>query len=114
MLKSMTGFGRYELSTEERSVVVEIKSVNHRYSDISVKLPKRLNFFDAAIRNIVKEYVSRGKVDVFVTYEDYSQSNVSVKFNEDIAVQYWKNLELLSRKMQMENDVTISKLSRYP
>ena len=51
----MTGFGRYELSTEERSVVVEIKSVNHRYSDISVKLPKRLNFFDAAIRNIVKE-----------------------------------------------------------
>ena len=76
MLKSMTGFGRYEVSTEECKIVVEIKSVNHRYSDISVKLPKRINFFDTAVRNIIKEYVSRGKVDVFITYENYSQSNV--------------------------------------
>ena len=67
MLKSMTGFGRYEVSTEECKIVVEIKSVNHRYSDISVKLPKRINFFDTAVRNIIKEYVSRGKVDVFIT-----------------------------------------------
>lgn len=114
MLKSMTGFGRYEVSTEECKIVVEIKSVNHRYSDISVKLPKRINFFDTAVRNIIKEYVSRGKVDVFIIYENYSQSNVLVKCNEDIALQYWNNLEHLSKKMQMENDVTIGALSHYP
>lgn len=114
MLKSMTGFGRYEATSKERKVVVEMKSVNHRYSDISVKLPKKLSSFDTAIRNLLKDYISRGKVDVFVTYEDYSESNVCVKYNENIAVEYWNNLNRLAQKIKMENDVTISMLSRYP
>lgn len=114
MLKSMTGFGRYEAVSKERKIVVEMKSVNHRYSDISVKLPKKLSSFDTAIRNLLKDYISRGKVDVFVTYEDYSESNVCVKYNENIAIDYWKNLNRLAQKLQMENDVTISMLSRYP
>lgn len=114
MLKSMTGFGRYEAASKERKIVVEMKSVNHRYSDISVKLPKKLSSFDTAIRNLLKDYISRGKVDVFVTYEDYSESNVCVKYNENIAIDYWKNLNRLAQKLQMENDVTISMLSRYP
>lgn len=114
MLKSMTGFGRYEAISKERKIVVEMKSVNHRYSDISIKLPKKLSCFDSAIRNLLKEYISRGKVDVFVTYEDYSESNVCVKYNENIAIDYWKNLNRLAQKLQMENDVTVSMLSRYP
>lgn len=114
MLKSMTGFGRYEAISEERKIVVEMKSVNHRYSDISVKLPKKLSSFDSAIRNLLKDYISRGKVDVYVTYEDYSESNVCVKYNENIAIDYWKNLNRLAQKLQMENDVTVSMLSRYP
>lgn len=114
MLKSMTGFGRYEAISEERKIVVEMKSVNHRYSDISVKLPKKLSSFDTAIRNLLKDYISRGKVDVYVTYEDYSESNVCVKYNENIAIDYWKNLNRLAQKLQMENDVTVSMLSRYP
>lgn len=114
MLKSMTGFGRYEAISEERKIVVEMKSVNHRYSDISVKLPKKLSSFDSAIRNLLKDYISRGKVDVHVTYEDYSESNVCVKYNENIAIDYWKNLNRLAQKLQMENDVTVSMLSRYP
>lgn len=110
----MTGFGRYEAVGEERKVIVEMKSVNHRYSDISVKLPKRLSFFDTAIRNVLKDYVSRGKVDVFVTFEDYSQSNITVKYNKDIALDYWKNINQLANTVRMENDVTVSQLSRYP
>lgn len=114
MLKSMTGFGRYEVVNETCKIVVEIKSVNHRYSDISVKLPKKLSFFDVAIRNLLKERISRGKVDVYVTYEEYSEHSVCVKFNEEIARGYLENLDKLSRMMQMENDITVSKLSRYP
>lgn len=114
MLKSMTGFGRHEVVDEKRKIVVEIKSVNHRYSDVTVKLPKKLSFFETSIRNLIKEYVSRGKVDVYVSYEDYTQNNVCVKYNEDIALEYWKHLSSLSEKLQMENDVTISGLSRYP
>ena len=114
MIKSMTGFGRYEAVNEERKIVVEIKSVNHRYSDISVKLPKKLSFFETSIRNLLKGYISRGKVDVYVTYEDYAEGKVCVKYNEDIAIEYWNHLNELSRRLQMENDVTVSMLSRYP
>lgn len=114
MLKSMTGFGRFEAVSEERKLVVEIKSVNHRYSDISIRLPKKLSFLETAVRNKLKEYISRGKVDVFIGYEDYTEGKVYVKYNEELALAYWNNLNKLSRKLQMENDVTIAKLSRYP
>ena len=67
MLKSMTGFGRYELCEKERKVIAEMKSVNHRYCDISVRMPKKLSSFEAGIRNVLKQYVSRGKIDVYIT-----------------------------------------------
>lgn len=114
MLKSMTGFGRYESVDEDGKVIVEIKSVNHRYSDITVKLPKKLSMFETAIRTLLKGYISRGKVDVSITYEDYAEGKVCVKYNEEIALEYWKNLNKLSQSLQMENDVTISMLSKYP
>lgn len=114
MLKSMTGFGRYEAVSEERKVVVEIKSVNHRYSDVTVKLPKKLSYFDTSIRTMLKNYISRGKVDVFVTYEEYKDSTVCVKLNESIAKEYWKCLEELAGQLNMKNDVSILGLSRYP
>ncbi|MBO4809618.1 MAG: hypothetical protein J5537_11310, partial [Lachnospiraceae bacterium] len=65
MIKSMTGFGRCEVSNEKRRFTVEMKSVNHRYLDVSIKMPKKLNFFEAAIRNELKSYIQRGKVDIF-------------------------------------------------
>ena len=74
----MTGFVRFEVSEAERKMTVEIKSVNHRYLDLSVKLPKKLNFFETNIRNLLKKYMERGKVDVYITYEDYSESSVCV------------------------------------
>ena len=68
MIKSMTGFGRCEMTEGNRKFTVEIKSVNHRYLDAGIKMPKKLNFFEASIRNLLKEYIQRGKVDVFITY----------------------------------------------
>ena len=74
MIKSMTGFGRSEILENNRKFTVEIKSVNHRYLDINIKMPKKLNVFESAIRNFLKEHMERGKVDVYITYEDYTEN----------------------------------------
>ena len=81
MIKSMTGFGRCEIQETERKITVEMKSVNHRYLDVSMKMPKKLNFFEASVRSELKNYIQRGKVDIFIAYEDYTQSNVCLKYN---------------------------------
>ena len=88
MIQSMTGFGRAEQIDEDKKLVVEMKSVNHRYADFTIKMPRRFNRFEAAIRGILQEYISRGKVDVFIIYQNYRQSDVSVKYNRDIAEEY--------------------------
>lgn len=110
----MTGFGRSEVSNEERKITVEMKSVNHRYCDISIKLPKKLGFFEVSIRNLLKKYIGRGKVDVYITYEDYTESTVCVKYNADLARQYYENLVKISEEFGIENDIRTTVLSRYP
>lgn len=114
MLRSMTGFGRYEVSNEERKVVVEIKSVNHRYCDISMKMPKKLGFYEAAIRSLLKKYIQRGKVDVFISYEDYTENKICVRYNSDIAKEYLEKLRLMGDEFHLSNDINVSSLSRYP
>lgn len=114
MLKSMTGFGRCEEVGEDRKIIVEMKAVNHRYCDISIKMPKKLSFFEAGIRNVIKQYIGRGKVDVFITYEDYTENNVCVKYNEDIAREYLKYLTKMSETFQIENDIRVSNLAKFP
>ena len=88
MIKSMTGFGRCEAADEKRKFTVEMKGVNHRYLDANIRMPKKLNFFESAIRSLLKESVHRGKVDIFITYEDFSESQVSLKYNETLAAEY--------------------------
>ncbi|MBB2183116.1 YicC family protein [Lachnospiraceae bacterium MD1] len=114
MLKSMTGFGRSEIADENRKITVEMKAVNHRYCDISIKLPKKLSFFEAGIRNVLKQYIGRGKIDIFITYEDYTENNVCVKYNADLARDYFENLDKMSKEFGIENDIRVSTLSRYP
>ncbi|MCM1088681.1 MAG: YicC family protein [Muribaculaceae bacterium] len=114
MIKSMTGFGRCEIVEADRKITVEMKSVNHRYLDINMKMPKKLNFFEAAIRSELKNYMQRGKVDVFITYEDYTQSNVCVKYNKELAVEYMRYLNQMAEDFSLDNDVRVSVLSRYP
>ena len=114
MIKSMTGFGRCEYADENRKFTVEIKSVNHRYLDMAIKMPKKLNFFEAAIRNELKNYIQRGKVDVFITYEDYTENNVGIKYNKDVAEEYLKYLKQMSEEFNLDCDIRVSTLSRYP
>lgn len=114
MIKSMTGFGRCEISEADRKFTVEIKSVNHRYLDVNMKMPKKLSFFESAIRNVLKQYMQRGKVDLFITYEDFTENKVCVKYNQDIAAEYMKYLNQMAEEFSLDNDIRVSALSRYP
>lgn len=114
MIKSMTGFGRAELVTEERKITVEMKSVNHRYLDLNIKMPKKLSFFEVAIRNLMKTYMQRGKVDMFISYEDYSLNNAALKYNKELAAEYLSYLKKMGEDFGLENDIRVSTLSRYP
>ena len=114
MLKSMTGFGRCEIANEQQKITVEMKAVNHRYCDINIKMPKKLSIFEAGMRNLLKKYIQRGKVDVFISYEDYTENNMVLKYNEELAAEYVDVLRRMSEKFGIENDVRTSSLSRYP
>ena len=114
MIKSMTGFGRCETAEGSRKFTVEMKSVNHRYLDVSIKMPKKLNYFESSIRAELKNYIQRGKIDVFITYEDFTENNVCIKYNKEIAAEYLKYLKQMADEFGLDNDVRVSTLSRYP
>lgn len=114
MIKSMTGFGRCEMTDETRKITVEMKSVNHRYLETGIKMPKKLNVFEARMREVLKKYIQRGKVDIFITYEDYAENKVSLKYNTDIADEYMNIFDRMSRQFELKNDVSISRLASFP
>lgn len=114
MMKSMTGFGRCEIMEGERKFTVEIKGVNHRYLDTNIRMPKKLNFFETAIRSLLKQSIQRGKVDIFITYEDLSESQVALKYNETLAKEYLFYFQKMADTFSLENDIRVSSLSRYP
>ncbi len=114
MIKSMTGFGRGEVSSESCKVTVEMKSVNHRYLDVNMKMPKKLNFFEASIRNLLKEYIQRGKVDLFISFEDLSENSVNVTYHKEVAAEYMNFLQQMAEDFSLENDVRVSSLARFP
>lgn len=114
MIKSMTGFGRAEVVTEERKITVELKSVNHRYLDLSIKMPRKLSFLEGAVRNLMKTYIQRGKVDVYITYEDYTLSSGALKYNRELAAEYLTYLGQMQQDFGLDCDIKVSTLSRYP
>ena len=114
MIKSMTGFGRYEMTGKDRKITVEMKSVNHRYLDVNIKMPKKLNIFESSIRSLLKEYIERGKVDVYITCEDYAGDNLSLRYNAALAAEYLTYLNAMAEAFDLENDIRVSTLSRYP
>ncbi len=113
MIKSMTGFGRCEAGWDSGKFTVEIKAVNHRYLDINVKMPKSLYFFEYAVRNELKNYISRGKVDVYVTYEDISEKTSHVHYNKELAAEYLKYFRQMSEDFSLDNDMSVSRLARF-
>ena len=110
----MTGFGRAEVVTDERKITIELKSVNHRYLDLSIKMPKKLSFLEGAIRNLMKTYIQRGKVDVYITYEDYTMNNGALKYNRELASEYITYLKQMQQDFGLDYDIKVSTLSRYP
>ena len=114
MIKSMTGFGRCEVAEGQRRFVVEMKGVNHRYLDVNIRMPNKLYFFETDNRSLLKPSVQRGKVDIFITYEDLSESQVSLKYNETLAGEYLKYFQQMQETFGLENDVRVSHLSRCP
>lgn len=114
MIKSMTGFGRSEIVENNRKITVEIKSVNHRYLDVNIKLPKKFNFYDAYLRNVLKSYIERGKVDIYITYEDNSEISEALMYNGALAKEYAKAIEKMGLELKIENDITTSSLIKCP
>ena len=115
MIRSMTGFGHGEVSNDKnQKVTVEMKSVNHRYCDISLKLPKKLAMFEANIRNIMKEYASRGKIDIYVSYEDLSETAVSLHYTQAMAEEYMQVFKKMQEDFNIETKITAEALAKYP
>lgn len=114
MVKSMTGFGRYELTRDSRKLTIEMKSVNHKYLDVNIKMPRIFSMFEGDMRNVLKKYAVRGKIDIFVTYEDMSGKDSNLKFNINLAKEYLKYFREMEEELGLKNDITVSSLSRYP
>lgn len=110
----MTGFGRFETVTDEYKLSVEMKAVNHRYLDISVKLPRQFGRFETGIRKLLKEHFQRGKIDVFVTYQAFGESLSCLVYNRGLAAEYIRHFAAMEKEFGIPNDVAVSTLLRCP
>lgn len=113
MIKSMTGFGRYETVTDEYRIAVEIKSVNHRYCDLNIKLPKKFNEIENTLRMMMKEIAERGKVDVYVSYEDYAGKGTHVHYHPQIAKEYVKVAAQVAKEFELHNSLSAERLLEF-
>ena len=115
MAKSMTGFGRGVYEDELRSVTVELRSVNHRYSDITVKMPRRYQFAEDALKTIVKNVAPRGKIDVFVNVDNIAADDTAVELNPALAKQYYETLQTLKNEIpQLTGEPTLAMIANFP
>ena len=114
LIKSMTGFGRSEMVTEQYKITVEIKAVNHRYCDLNIKMPKKLNILENAVRGAIKKAVHRGKLDVYIGYEDLSEHAACVQLNKELGREYYRALSELSEELGIDNDASAVRIARMP
>lgn len=113
-MNSMTGFGRSEVLIEQFSFTIEIKSVNHRYLDVGIKLPRKLSFLEDVLRNIVKSEMRRGRLDVYINQQTSETSNKRVVIDKSLCQSYIDAFKNVSEKLDIENDITVSLLARLP
>ncbi len=114
MIKSMTGFGRGEYSDGKRNVTAEIRTVNHRYADITVKMPKRYSFAEETVKSIVKQKIRRGKAEVSIIFENLTEADITVRLNEPVAEQYLKNLQELQKDFGLAGEIDIRLMASMP
>ncbi len=114
MIKSMTGYGKANLEKNEKEYQVEIKSVNHRYLDISVKMPRILSYLEEAIKKEIATYVKRGKIDVFITFQNNSTEGKEIKINTEIAKIYIDELKRLAKQEEILANIEVTEISKFP
>ena len=113
-MRSMTGFGRAKLEKNNRIYSIEIKSVNHKYSDISIKLPRSLNYLEDSIKKQISSKVARGKIDVFVTFENYSEQGKEVVINEELVKEYMEKFKLLAEQNNLSMNIPVTEITKLP
>ena len=114
MIKSMTGFGRAKYETEGREYVVEIKSVNNRYSDISIKMPRSISYLEEKVKSEISKNVSRGKIDVFISFYNNSTKGKKVIFNNEIAKMYADGLKQMAENIDIKEEIYVTQLAKFP
>ena len=110
----MTGFGRGDSQVLDKSFQVELKSVNHRYMDVSIKMPKKFTYLEENIRKVIKSHIQRGRIEVYITYENIGESDTSISVDMPLAKEYLKAFMKLEEELSIENDVTTSMIARFP
>ena len=114
MIRSMTGFGKAIIEKNLRKYQVEIKSVNHRYLDISVKMPRTISFLEEEVKKEISKYVKRGKIDVYITFENNSLEGRKIKINTELAKEYIKELKKLAKEESLLSDLQVNDIAKYP
>ena len=114
MIRSMTGYGKSNLSIEQREYQIEIKSVNHRYLDINIKIPKTLSYLEETIKKQISEKIKRGKIDVYVTYENNSQEGKDIKINKELAKIYINQLKELAQEEKISSNIEVTEIAKFP
>ena len=114
MIKSMTGYGKSTLEINSRKYQVEIKSLNHRYLDISIRMPKQLSYLEETIKQQISSKISRGKIDVFISWENNSIEGRTIKINTELAKAYIEELRKLAKEENLSDNIEVNDIARYP
>lgn len=114
MIKSMTGYGKATLTKELRTYQIEIKSVNHRYLDISIKMPRVLSYLEEKIKKEIAKKIKRGKIDVYITFENASAEGKEIKINTEIAKVYIQELRKLAKEENLQDNIEVTEISKFP
>ncbi len=113
-MKSMTGFGRARFENNNRTYTVEIKSVNHRYNEITIKLPRSISYLEDKVKKEVSSNISRGKIDVFVNFDNNSAEGKNIKINKELAGIYIKELKELANENSINSEILVTEISKFP
>lgn len=114
MIRSMTGYGKQSLNVDGREYQIEIKSVNHRYLDINIKMPKTLSYLEETVKKEISEKIKRGKVDVFITYENNSKEGKNITINKELAKLYIKQLKELAEEEKISSNIEVMEIAKFP
>ena len=114
MIRSMTGFGRFEKIDENCKIMAEIRSVNHKYLDVSIKMPRKFNSFENKIRNLLKEYAVRGKADIYISYESLNRPSEKIRYNRELASEYFEHYKSIKTDFDLPSDINIALIAKSP